>query len=56
MLGDKINTVKNQLYGLTGNVNIVDKAVNGSVGAIFGSKNSYNNPLEQLIKKIGGSG
>jgi hypothetical protein len=56
MLGDKINTVKNQLYGLTGNVNIVDKAVNGSVGAIFGSKNSNNNPLEQLIKKIGGSG
>lgn len=52
---DKLNTVKNQLAGITGSVNIVDKAVNGSVGAVFGSKNSKNNPLEKLIKKIGGA-
>lgn len=47
---DKINTVKTQVSKFTGTTPVVDKTVSGSVGAVFGSKNSQN-PLERLINK-----
>lgn len=52
ILSDKWSTVKSQLSSITGNLNIPDKNVLGSVGEKFGSLSSGPSPLDKLVNKL----
>lgn len=52
VLADKFGTVKSQLSSLTGNPNIKDQSILGSVGSKFGSASVSSSPLDKLVNKL----
>lgn len=52
ILTDKKETFKKQISQVTGQLNIAGENIKTSVNAIFNSKNSISNPLDNLINKL----
>ena len=52
---DKINSSQQQLNGLTGQGNIFDAGLSGSMNVNFGSLTSGQSPLDKLVTKLGKS-
>lgn len=53
VLKDRIFSAQSQMNGITGQSNIVDKNIVGTVGAQLGSISSGQSPLDKLVTKLG---